>query len=481
MSDLIETRLFINNEFRKAASGQSFTLRRSYDDSILAEDVQIAGEKDVDDAVNAALVAYRKWRKTPAQERAKCMNKLADLIDENLEWLAELETAAMGAPISATKWIASTMSNWWRYYAGWTDKIAGESLEDVDGTYRLIRYEPIGVCAGIASWNATLFYLCWKIAPAVAAGNTFVFKTSEKSPLGALRFASLVKCAGFPPGVINFVTGEGATGALLASHMDVRKISFTGSTAIGRKIQVAAANSNLKRVTLELGGKSAAIIFEDADLGNALTHMSRGFLLNSGQVCAATTRMLVHESIAENFVSQLKDQFRDFAKSLGDPTDPATFLGPIVDETQFQRVMSFLEIARQENLKVLAGGKRHNEKARFVEPTIILDPPIASPLYKDEIFGPVLVIKTFKTEAEAISLANDTVYGLGAAIFTGNVSRALRLSSELECGFVGVNMAVAPTAQTPFGGVKQSGYGREGGKQGLMAYLDAKTVAIAML
>lgn len=434
----------------------------------------------MNDAVDAAVAAFKHWRRKPATERAKCMLKLADLIEDNLEWLAELETAAMGAPISATKWTASGMSTWWRYYAGWTDKFGGESLEDLDGTYRMIRYEPLGVCAGIASWNATLFYLSWKIAPAVAAGNTFVFKSSEKSPLGALRFAELVHRAGFPPGVINLVTGFGQTGGLLASHQKIRKISFTGSTLTGRKIQIAAANSNLKRVTLELGGKSAAIVFQDADIDSALTHMSQNFLLNCGQVCAATSRLLVQDSIAEHFVNELKTRFQGFANSLGDPSDPNTFLGPIADRMQRERVTSFIETARNEKLNILAGGHSQGSLNQFIQPTIILDPPSTSTLYRDEIFGPILVIKTFKSEAQAIDMANDSAYGLGAALFTKDVARALRLSSELECGFVGINMPVAPSAYTPFGGTKESGYGREGGKQGLLAYMDAKTVAVAM-
>jgi aldehyde dehydrogenase (NAD+) len=442
--------------------------------------VQIAGQRDVDEAVDAAIAAYKLWRKASAPDRARCMHKLADLIDENLEWLAELETAAMGSPISITKGLASSMSTWWHYYAGWTDKIGGESLIDLDGTHRIVRYEPLGVCAGIASWNATLLYLCWKIAPAVAAGNTFIFKSSEKSPLGALRFAELVRQAGFPPGVINIVNGFGATGGFLASHPNIRKISFTGSTSTGRKIQVAAANSNLKRVTLELGGKSAAIVFDDANLESALTHMSQGFLLNCGQVCAAMSRLLVQESIAEHFVNELKVRFQGFINALGDPTDPKTFLGPIADNLQRERVLSFIEIARQDNLHILTGGKAQGDRGQFIQPTIILDPPSTSPLYRDEIFGPVLVIKTFKSELEAIEMANDSLYGLGAAIFTQDVPRALRLSLELECGFVGINMAVAPSAWTPFGGAKESGYGREGGKLGLMAYMDVKTITIAM-
>jgi aldehyde dehydrogenase (NAD+) len=407
------------------------------------------------------------------------MYKLADLIESNVDDLAILETLAMGQPIAIAKHGAASFPAWWRYYAGWAGKIAGEVFpDDGDGVYRMVRYEPLGVCAGIASWNMTLVYTCWKMAPAVAAGNTFIFKASEKSPLGALKLASLVKEAGFPPGVINFVSGAGETGAALASHMGIAKISFTGSTNTGRKVQISAATSNLKRCVLELGGKSPALVFEDADIDNALLHMSRSFLVNAGQICAATSRLLVQDTIADNFITQLKTRFENMKSLYGDPTDSSTFVGPLADAEQYSRVMGFLEEGKKDGVEVLTGGERHGESGYFVQPTILLNPPNDSSVYKEEIFGPVLSVKTFSNEEEAVAMANDSTYGLGAAIFTSNVSRALRLSADLEAGSVGVNQPVIPNLQVPFGGVKQSGNGREGGLAGIMGYLESKTISV---
>lgn len=449
------------------------------DDSILSSDVHSAGLEDIDAAVDAAATAFKSWRKTPSVFRSQCMNNFADLIEANVDELAMLETLAMGQPIAIAKHGAASFPAWWRYYAGWAGKISGDVFpDDGDGVYRMVRYEPLGVCAGIASWNMTLVYTCWKMAPAIAAGNTFIFKASEKSPLGALKLASLVKEAGFPPGVINFVSGAADTGAALASHMRIAKISFTGSTNTGRKVQIAAATSNLKRCVLELGGKSPALVFDDADIENALLHMSRSFLVNAGQICAATSRLLVQDTIAESFIAQLKTKFENMRNSYGNPTDPATFVGPLADEEQFKRVMGFLGEGKRDGVKVLTGGEKHGESGYFVQPTILFNPPSDSSVYREEIFGPVLSVKTFSSEEEAIEMANDSTYGLGAAIFTSNLSRALRISAELEAGSVGINQPVIPNLQVPFGGVKQSGNGREGGLAGLMGYLESKTISI---
>jgi aldehyde dehydrogenase (NAD+) len=268
-------------------SGQFWTVRNPANDTVITEEVHCAGEEDVNDAVAAAKAAFKgSWGKMTSTERQKCMLKLADLLDKNFMALMELESIAMGQPTALAAFFGPYLGRTVRYYAGWCDKLPGEMQpEDGDGQYKLIRYEPMGVCAGIAAWNATLIFLCFKVMPAIAAGNTFIFKSSEKSPLGSLAFGELIKQAGFPPGVINIISGPGATGALLASHMEIKKISYTGSVAAGRKVQVAATNSNLKRVTLELGGKSPSIIFPDADIENALTMSSQNFLVNSGQVC----------------------------------------------------------------------------------------------------------------------------------------------------------------------------------------------------
>lgn len=415
------------------------------------------------------------------------MLKLADLIDAHAARLARLESLAMGQPLSLATAVVGQTASYFRYYAGFADKIPGQVFPDDHGAedggggvYKIVQCSPLGVCAGIASWNFSFLYVGWKIAPAIAAGNTFVFKASEKSPLGILALGELIVQAGFPPGVVNFVSGGAITGHLLASHMKIAKVAFTGSVATGRKVQVAAAKSNLKKVSLELGGKSAALVFDDADLDTALTANSQAFLLNSGQVCAALSRVLVQESIASAFIDGLKARFQALSNTLGDPLDAQTFLGPVAERAQFERVMSFLDEGKKTNLDFAVGGDRssRHERGFFVEPTLVVDPPVTSRLYTEEIFGPVLVVKTFRTEEEAIALANDTAYGLAAAVYTTNISRALHVSKRLEAGAVGVNMVFQPTPQLPFGGVKQSGYGREAGEEGIREYLETKSITI---
>lgn len=459
-----------------------------------------AGPEDVDDAVAAAARASKPWRNTRPAERARLLHKLADLAEAHVDEIAALETKAMGAPLWIAKHSVMAMAGWFRYYAGWADKLSGETILDAaEGVCKMVAYEPLGVCAGIAAWNGTLLFVGWKIGPAVAAGNTYVHKVntgtstawdfancyiqcSEKSPLSVLALGKLIVEAGFPPGVINLLSGEGDAGQALAAHMDVAKISFTGSSAVGRKVQVAATNSNLKRCTLELGGKSAALVFDDADMENALAAMSMGFLVNSTQVCAATTRLLVQESAAASFVAELKTRFEQVV--LGDPDAPDTFMGPLVDKLQFDRVNGFIESGRtQPGVEVVTGGSRFSGTAAgfFVTPTILLNPPLASSVWREEIFGPVLCVRTFTTEDEAIALANDSNYGLAASVFTSDMSRALRVAAALEAGSVNVNQGNMPDTQVPFGGWKESGTGREGGKPGIMAYVESKSITIKMV
>ena len=280
--------------------------------------------------------------------------------------------------------------------------------------------------------------------------------------------------------MINILSGAGKTGGLLASHMKIAKISFTGSLASGRLVQDAATKSNLKRCTLELGGKSAALVFDDADLDNAVNQNSQNFLINSGQICCATSRTLVQEKIAPKFIEALKTKFQDLSQVMGDTMKPETYLGPLADKAQFDRVMGFLEQGRKDGAEVLAGGGRKGDKGNFVEPTLLLNPDAKSTVYTEEIFGPVLTIKTFKTEEEGIEMANDTTYGLGAAVFTMDVTRALRVSAKLEAGTVCVNSSFNLNINMPFGGIKMSGTGREVGKAGLMAYVEPKAIHINM-
>ncbi|RDW67070.1 putative aldehyde dehydrogenase-1 [Coleophoma crateriformis] len=497
----IETRLFINNEYVAAKSKETLTLVNPFDDSVIPAEVHVAGEEDVNDAVEAARAAFKTgpWSTYTGAQRAVHMHKFADLIEKNAVELATLDTISMGAPIAVLAgFIIPHVVAVFRYYAGWADKIQGESFGAEDGEYKIVRKEPLGVCAGIAPWNVPILYVAWKIAPALAAGNTYIFKSSEKSPLSALAIGKLVVEAGFPPGVLQFISGGPSTGSLLASHMDIAKISFTGSTAVGKIIQNLATNSNMKRVTLELGGKSPAVVFADADFENAVGSAADGFLVNSGQVCVAPSRLYIQDTIAPAFIEAVKSRFQALASTLGsDPRSMTTSHGPMADKKQFDRVMSYINIGKRDGDPVV-GGARKGDKGYFIEPTIFLDPDHNNPIYKEEIFGPVLNIVTFKTEEEAIALANDTNTGLSgnyfpllsgllhslsyamsaAAIYTNDLNRALRVSAQIESGTVSINKPHFPNVQVPFGGFKQSGSGQELGVYGLESFLQTKTVII---
>lgn len=344
--------------------------------------MQVAGEADVDSAVKAARAAFPAWKATAGAKRAAIMNKFADLLEKNTDRLAELESKAMGQPITVAKRMIAGPVALWRYYAGYAGKVAGESYpENEDGTYKIVQYEPLGVCAGICAWNGSHVLAAWKMAPAMATGNTFILKSSEKSPIALAQYGDLINEAGFPPGVINVVTGAGTTGALLANHMDINKIAFTGSAAAGRAVQIAAAKSNLKRVTLELGGKSPALVFEDADIPNAVFHASEGFLRNSGQICFASSRVLVQESIAPEFIKTVKVAFEKASEEMGDPSRAETKFGPLADKAQFDRVMGFLRDGKAEGIEVLTGGDRKGDKGTFVQPTVLLNPGLKSKVY----------------------------------------------------------------------------------------------------
>ncbi|PSN58746.1 aldehyde dehydrogenase [Corynespora cassiicola Philippines] len=475
----MQKKLFINNEWVDAKSGETISIRSPHDDAFVAEGIHLASKEDVDSAVAAARAAFEGgWSKWSAERRSKAMLKFADLAEEKADDIAAWESKAMGQPISIALLFVKMMVKLWRYYAGWTDKIAGEQHPITEeGIYRIVQYDPIGVCAGISPWNCTPIFFGFKTGAAIAAGCTSVFKTSEKSPIGVLQLGELIKEAGFPPGVINIISGDGAAGSALAHHMDIDKISFTGSTLTGRKIQEASAKSNMKRVSLELGGKSPSLIFNDADINNALDHASRGFLWNNGQACVATSRTFVHEDVAEVFIRKIKERFVQLRQEIGPPDDRKTYIGPLADRLQFDRVMGLIETGRKEG-ELIVGGNRIGDKGFYVEPTIILSPRDSARVYREEIFGPVLTIRTFRTEDEAIKLANDTSYGLSSCIFTSSVGRALRLSKKIKAGMVNINSAQTFGPDAPMGGIKDSGLGREGGKEGIMHYVEPKTIFI---
>ncbi|RFU32937.1 hypothetical protein B7463_g3409, partial [Scytalidium lignicola] len=478
---MFETGLFINNEFVDSKSGETLTLINPFDESKIPAAVQVAVEADIDAAVAAAQAAFKTgpWSTYTGAQRAAHLFKFADLLEKNAKEIAELDSLCMGAPVAPNAgFIIPQAAACFRYYAGWADKIEGESFAADDGTYKIVRHEPLGVCAGIAPWNAPMLYVAWKIAPALAAGNTFIYKASEVTPLSALALGKLVIEAGFPPGVLQFVSGGQKTGTLLASNMTIAKISYTGSTAVGKVVQKLALDSNMKEVTLELGGKSPAIVFADADIENAVGSTADGFLFNSGQVCVAGSRLFVQDSIAPAFIEAVKSRFEAISNGLGpDPKEFTTGYGPIATEKHFNTVMKYIDIGKKGKAPLI-GGTRKGDKGFFINPTIFLNPDLESPVYKEEIFGPVLSLVIFNTEDEVIELANNTVTGLSATIYTNDLNRALRVSAKIDSGNVSVNAPHFPLPQVPFGGFKESGKGKENGKYGLMEYLKTKSILI---
>ncbi|KAJ4177412.1 hypothetical protein NW767_014001 [Fusarium falciforme] len=474
-------KLFLNGQFVEARNTETYSLKNPKDNSVVIGNIPIAGPADVDAAVEYAEKAFHgPWSSFTALQRTECLLKLASLIDEELTSILTLDSLTSGVPISlAPIRERNYIRNCVIYYAGWTDKQKGDYFPADDGFVKLVRHEPLGVCAAINPFNSPVACFFLKAAPALATGNVMIVKPSEKTPLGSLAAAPLFEKAGFPPGVIQVITGPGSTGTLLAEHMRIRKVSFTGSVATGKKIQQAAAQTNLKRVTLELGGKSPAIIFDDANIENALTWTINAILTRSGQLCVAASRVYVQKSIAEQFIEEYKKRMKAAVSDLGDPQDPGVKMGPMVDELQLERVVSMVERGRAE-AELVVGGARHGETGCYMEPTVFLNPKDDAEIYKQEVFGPVSVIKTFETEEEVLKLANDTEFGLMSGVFTKDITRALRFSSVLESGVVGVNCVSLQNLQTPFGGKKQSGIGREFGEYALRLFTEPKTVLINM-
>ncbi|KAJ4322150.1 hypothetical protein N0V84_004985 [Fusarium piperis] len=475
------SKLFLNGQFVEAHNTETYSLKNPKDNSVVIDNLPIAGPEDVDAAVGYAEKAFHgPWSSFTALQRTECLLKLASLIDEELISILTLDSLTSGVPISlAPIRERNYIRNCVLYYAGWTDKQKGDYFPADDGFVKLVRHEPLGVCAAINPFNSPVACFFLKAAPALATGNVMIVKPSEKTPLGSLAAAPLFEKAGFPPGVIQVITGPGSTGALLSEHMRIRKVSFTGSVATGKRIQQAAARTNLKRVTLELGGKSPAIIFDDANIENALTWTINAILTRSGQLCVAASRVYVQKSIAEQFIQEYKKRMKAAVSDLGDPQDPGVKLGPMVDESQLERVVNMVERGRDE-AELVVGGARHGETGCYMEPTVFLNPKDDAEIYKKEVFGPVSVVKTFETEEEVLKLANDTEFGLMSGVFTKDITRALRVSSMLESGVVGVNCVSMQSMQAPFGGKKQSGIGREFGEYALRLFTEPKTVLINM-
>ncbi|XP_078621849.1 aldehyde dehydrogenase 1A1-like isoform X1 [Branchiostoma floridae x Branchiostoma japonicum] len=476
------TKIFINNEYVDSVSGKTFPVYNPATEEKVA-DVQEGDKADVDKAVAAARAAFKlgsPWRTMDASQRGRLMQKLADLIERDRVYLASLEVVDNGKPFAdAYDADLGEVINVIRYYAGWCDKICGKTIPADGPMFCYTRHEPVGVCGQIIPWNYPLSMFTWKIGPALACGNTIVMKPAEQTPLSALYMGKLFMEAGFPPGVINVVPGYGPTaGAAIAEHMDVDKVAFTGSTEIGRIVQQAAGKSNLKRVTLELGGKSPVIVFADSDIDFAVANCHHALFWNMGQNCCAGSRTFVEEAIYDEFVKRSIERAKN--RKVGDGFQSGVEQGPQVNQEQFDKILGLIESGKQEGAKLGCGGKRTGEKGYFVEPTVFYDVKDEMKIAQEEIFGPVQSIIKFKSIDEAIDRANNTTYGLAAGVFTKDIDKALTIANSVQAGSVWVNCYDPGLIQAPFGGFKMSGNGRELGEYALHEYTEVKTVTIKL-
>jgi aldehyde dehydrogenase (NAD+) len=473
-----QTQLFINNQFVDALDGSYFDVFNPFDNSLLAK-VSEAKEVDVDRAVQAARAAFPAWSAMSPSDRGQLINKLADAIEKDRDNLSLIESLDTGHPIRDTRHldVARTVATF-RYFAGMADKNEGVVLPVDTGFLNYVTRQPVGVVGQVVPWNFPLMFTSWKLGPALAAGNTVVMKQAELTPLSTLRIAELAREVGFPAGVINIVPGYGhIAGQALAEHMEVDKLSFTGSTITGRKILQASAG-NLKRVQLELGGKGANIIFEDADLTAAVNGSAFAIFHNQGQACIAGSRLMLHEKIADQFL----DHFLTLAASIkqGNPLDTTTEMGPLTSKMHQERVLNYCQIARDEGGEVLLGGKAPTipelSGGCFVEPTVVRVQSNKARICQEEVFGPFVTVTTFKDDDEVIAMANDSSYGLGGGMWTNNLTRAHKLARQMEAGMVWINCYKRFHPGSPFGGMKDSGYGREMGLFAMHEYTEPKSV-----
>jgi aldehyde dehydrogenase (NAD+) len=479
--EIAVTELLIDNRWVPSETGETFaTVNPSTGEEICR--VAAAGAGDVDKAVRAARKAFEAgpWGKMNASERGRLLYRLADLIERHADELARLEALDNGKPVAVAKRVDVAKSvACYRYFAGWADKIQGKTIP-IDGRYFCYtRHEPVGVVGQIIPWNYPMLMQAWKLAPALACGNTVVLKPAEETPLSALRVGQLILEAGFPEGVVNIVPGLGPTaGAAIAAHMDIDKVAFTGSTETGRLILEAAAKSNLKRVTLELGGKSPNIIFADTDLDEAVEGAHIGIFNNQGQVCCAGSRVFVEDSIYDRFLE--KSVARAQARVLGDPFDAKTDQGPQVNQAQFERVLGYIEAGKAEGAHLACGGERFGNRGYFIQPTVFSCVEDGMRIAREEIFGPVMSVMRFSSVAEAIERANATVYGLSAGVWTRDIRKATAVANAVRAGTVWVNCYNVLDTRAPFGGFKHSGIGRELGEYGLQEYSEVKTVIVGL-
>ncbi len=465
--------LFIGGEWVEPAAGGRLATENPGTGEMLAE-VAEAGAEDVAAAVAAARAALPGWRGMPADSRATLLWRIADAIDARAEELMQLEVLDNGKPIREASIDINDAAYTFRYFAGWATKIEGETIPVRGNVLNYTVREPVGVVGGIIPWNFPLLMAAWKVAPALACGNTMVLKPAEQTPLTALELAVMAKEAGLPDGVLNVLTGHGETaGAALVRHPGVDKIAFTGSTAVGRTIMREAADT-LKHVSLELGGKSPNIVFADADLDAAVRGAFNGIFYNAGQCCTAGSRLLVEASVHDALMEKLLERVERLVP--GEPLDPKRRFGPVISAQQMDRVLGYIEQGRSEGELIAGGGRAGGGPGYWVQPTVFDRVSSDAVIAREEIFGPVLAALTFEDEEEAVELANHTLYGLAAAVWTNDVKRAHRVASRIEAGTVWVNTYHPLDAASPFGGYKQSGHGRELGRYALDLYTQVKSI-----
>ncbi|MGZ3312643.1 MAG: aldehyde dehydrogenase family protein [Caulobacteraceae bacterium] len=478
-SSQIQTKLLIGGQWVGGEAGATIDVVNPYDGSTIVS-IAEGREEDVERAVRAAKAAYPAWAKLPAHERGRLLLKLADRIEADGEHLARLESQNTGHPIrDCLNLDVPRTVLCFRYFGGMADKLEGSVIPVDAGFLNFVDREPIGVVGAIVPWNFPLMFTSWKLGPALAAGNTVVIKPSEITPLSTLRVGELMLEVGFPPGVVNIVTGYGNTvGQRIAEHREIGKVSFTGSTNVGRKV-VEASAGNLKKVQLELGGKGPNIIFEDANIPAAVGGSAFAIFHNQGQACIAGSRMIIHESVKDAFL----DRFIGLARSirLGDPLDSETEMGPLTSKVHHERVLGFIEVAKGQGSQILSGGRVPEAGALsngyFIEPTIVTAKP-EDRVSREEVFGPFVSVTTFKTDEEALALANGVAYGLGAGLWTQNLTRAHRFAKAIHAGMVWINCYKRVHPGSPFGGFGESGYGREMGFEAMREYTQPKSVWI---